>query len=237
MNIKKEDNTHKITLIGGYTDKEGATHRDINFGKRLKVKNLIDLDQNPQARIPAQREMMLVASSITAFGKLKMPISLMTIFELDSIDIDDLQAGHDEFLQITRQSKKGEVVSETQTRLSFGVERDGVNYNLVTFGRRLSFKDRVEAQRKGLFGVANMLSETVAQIEKITNEETGLELIAPFETELFCNLDLEDFDTLFAGGELWRQSFRRSGEAAPGERNEAESVNADDASRNEQAGS
>ncbi|HEX8564144.1 MAG TPA: hypothetical protein VF648_00650 [Pyrinomonadaceae bacterium] len=228
-------NTHKITLIGGYTDKEGVPHRDVTFGKRLKVKNLIDIEVSQAARIPAQREMMLVAASITAFGELKnLPVPLTILFGLDSIDIDDLIAGHDEFLQATRGDKKGEIVSETETRLDFGVEQGGVNYSLVTFGRRLSFKDKVEAQRKGIYGVANMLHEAVAQIEKITDEKTGMELVAPFETGLFENLDLEDFDTLFAGGELHRQSFRRKGETASGVA--TDSVRGDERNGDEQGG-
>jgi hypothetical protein len=231
-------NTHKITLIGGHIDDKGKVHRDVTFSKRLKVQNLIDIEVSQAARIPAQREMMLVAASITAFGELKgMPVPLTVLLGLDSIDIDDLIAGHDEFLQLTRNGKKGEIVSKTETRLANGVKKDEVNYNLVTFGRRLSFKDKVEAQRKGIFGVANMLHEATAQIEKITSEETGMELVAPFQTGLFENLDLEDFDTLYAGGELWRQSFRRSGESAAGDGRQAEPVRADEGNGNEQSGS
>ena len=57
---------------------------------------------------------------------------------------------------------------------------------------------------------------TVAQIEKITDEETEPELTAPFEATLFENLDLKDFDILFAGGEFFRQPFSRSRETAAG---------------------
>jgi len=62
-------------------------------------------------------------------------------------------------------------------------------------------------------------------------------LTAPFEATLFENLDLEDFDILFAGGEFFRQSFRRSRETAAGIGDQAELVRNDEGNGDEQTGS
>ena len=229
--------THKIELLGGYNDKDNVIHRDVTFGKRLTVEDLINLDASPAARIKTQRDLLLIAASITNFGTLKFkPVPIPFLLELDTIDLEDLQAGHDEFLQMTRGKAKGEVLSDTETKLGIGIEQDGRNYNLVRFGRRITGKDLAEADRRGLTGVARILFEAAAQIEKLTCEETGEELIAPIDENIFDKVDLEDFDVLFGGAECHRQSFRKNREAASPERVEEDGVHSDEGNRNVESG-
>jgi hypothetical protein len=232
-----EKNTHKITLLGGYTDKDNVTHQDVTFGKRLKVKDLINLDASPAARIQTQRDLLLIATSITGFGTLKFkPVPVPFLLKMDTIDLDDLQAGHDGFLQMSRGAGKGEILSDTETKLGLGIEKDGRNYNLVTFGRRFTGEDRAEADRQNLSGVAKFLFEAVRQVEKLTCEETGEELLAPIDEKLFDDVDLEDFDVFYGGSERFRQSFRKSREKAAPEQNAPDGIHSDKGNRDVESG-
>lgn len=86
---------HTIELPIGCTaidlkTKKEAFHSKVTFGKRLMVKDLIALDNDPQAQNPTQYQDLVRRKMITKFGSLTMPVALNVLLGLDVIDRDDL---------------------------------------------------------------------------------------------------------------------------------------------------
>lgn len=228
--------THTIELLGGYTDKEGAIHRSVTFGRRLTVGELIKLDQDPQAQHLTQRALLIVRAGIIAFGTLSLldkqgrrrPVPVPFLLSLDSIDQEDLYEANSTFLRESRGERIASIVDSQLTALAFGFERDGVSYDLAHFGKRLTGYDLVEADRLKLGGVARTCWEIGRQIEKIASSETGAELAGPLGLEWFETLDAEDLTPLIGGAEMWRQSFRRRGTGVSGQRTSGSGVRTDE---------
>lgn len=214
---------HEIKLVEGYVDAHGVAHRRVVFGRRLTAKDLMRIDSDPQSQSPTQYTLLIARAAIVAFGDLPMTdgkgkriaVALPFLLSLDAVDYEDLIAGHDEFLRLSRGDAIAEIISSSEIALGFGIERDGVIYDLVKFGRRLTAKDLVEADRMNLTGVARLVYEMSRQIEKITSSRHDLSLDA-IDMDLLESLDIEDLNFLRGGLLLWRESFRFRGKSVPG---------------------
>jgi hypothetical protein len=198
--------THEIELTDG---------TKVVFGKRITASDLIRIDENPMTQNATQYQDLVVAEAIAAFGALKMPVPLSALLDLDSIDREDITEGHNEFQRKSLGDRGAEILSDTKARLAFGFTVSEVDYPMVEFGRRLTGRDEVEADKRGLKpGIARLCFMIGRQISKISTADGANSIDGPIELEMFKSLDGADVWTLRGAAELWRQSFRvRKGSA------------------------
>lgn len=205
--------TETIELIGGYTaidkdTKKEVVHKKVTFGKRLTAKDLIDLENHPQAANPTQHQDLIRRQMITKFGTLIMPVTLNALLSLDSIDRDDLDSAADRFLVLSREDRTGGLRENHEVKLMFGFEIDGAFYDVVTFGNRITGKDEVEADSLGLAGLRRNCFLIGKQISRISTDGGAAEIKGQIDLEKFDSLDSEDLSLLGIGAEVARQFFR-----------------------------
>ena len=203
--------TETIELIGGYTDKDGVTHKEVEFGKRLTAQDVMNLDTDPQARIATNYRDSIRRQMITKFGTLKTPVALKVFSSLDSIDRDDLESAGDRFLAATREERTADFRGDFTVKLMFGFEIDEVVYNVVQFGNRITGADDIEADLLSLRGVVRDCFLIGRQISKISSQDGAFSIDGKVDLETFFTVDAEDIDLLKVGAEIFRQSFRAKG--------------------------
>lgn len=209
---------HKIKLSIGYTGKDGVNHKDIVFGKRPKVADLILLDMNPQAQNMTQYQQLLRRLMITKFGDLKTPVMLPVFLALDTADDDLLAEGADKFLQNSRGERQSEILPNNEARLMFGFEIGGVVYDIVRFGNRLTIGDNAEADNLKLGnGVARLCFQIGKQVSELRNNETGLKIEGTVALDAFSSVDSEDFNVLRLACEFFRIPLGGTGENVSGQ--------------------
>jgi hypothetical protein len=211
--MSEENYTHSIELIGGVeiTDQKTGKktiHKNVTFGRRLTVKDLMLIESNPQAQIQTQHQDLIRIRIITALGSLKMPVTLPQLLSLDRVDRQDLAEGADYFLAMSRGERKAEYLPDNKVKLFFGFKIADVVYDTVQFGNRLTGNDDVEADRLGLNGISRLAFELGKQICRLESSEHELSLDGAVGMEDFEPLDGDDFNILRIGGEMFTQSFR-----------------------------
>lgn len=204
---------HSIELIGGAIVKDTKSkkellHTKVTFGRRLTVKDLMTIEDNPQSNLKTQHQDLIRQRMITAFGTMKMPVTLPTLLSLDRVDRQDIETAADEFLQMTRGERKAEYLVDNKVKLFFGFEIADVIYDTVQFGNRLTGNDEVEADRLGLNGIRRRCFELGRQISRLESSEHALTLDCTVSLEQFEKLDGDDLSLLIVGGEMFTQSFR-----------------------------
>lgn len=207
----KEITPHTIELLIGYTDKQKVTHRRVTFGCLLTGKQLFFIDDDPLSNIPTQAEDLILRAAIVEFGSLRMPVILPALLNLDSLDRDDLNEGYAEFTRINQDDAKPEFLSNNLMRLAIGYESNGLVYDMVEFGNRITGMDEVEADRLKLKGVRRACFLAGKQVTKLTQSDGQSELPGPIGLNIFESLYAVDLQALQVGGEIFRQSFRRVG--------------------------
>lgn len=202
-----------IELVEGYTDTEQVTHRKVTFGKRLDGATLFAIDDSPESAIPTQFKLLAVRATITAFGTLTMPVALQTLLKLDAEDIKALIAAHNKFMAEGLGGRKPEFISDSEVKLAFGYEANGITYNRVEFGKRLNGYDLVEADMTGFSQLRREYFLIGRQIVRLLTDDKKHTLDGSAEIQTFEKLDAEDFVTLRVAAEKWRQSFRRGNDS------------------------
>ena len=196
---------HKIDLAIGYTDDKGAVHRDVTFARRTSVKDMLLLDSNPMAQNVSQYEQLIRRIMITKFGDLKCPVSLNVLAALDTYDDDALRRGAHTFIQLSREGREIDFLDGDECRLMFGVEIDGVTYDTVRFGRRLTVADNIEATNRGLdAGIGRLCFQIAKQIIEVKDSKTGLSFAGDFTADHLLNVDSQDLDGLRHAAEFFR---------------------------------
>ncbi len=227
--------SHSFELLYGFTDAEGVTHKKGVFGKRLTLGDIVRLDNNPQGQNPTQYSDLLLRSQITAFGTLKMPVNLITLLELNSIDRADLRRENGVFLQAGREGKTAEYLSATEVKLFFGFTVGEIVYDVVEFGNLTTGKDEVEADKLELKGLAREAFLIGRQIKKVRSLDGKLELDAPIEVP--TNLDGEDYQILRTGATMCENFQRINREAIQAKRKVESGISADEGTADERSGS
>ena len=240
--MEDKTTTHEVTLIGGYTDSKKIVHRRVVFGYRITGADLFRLDTDPQSQVSTQYQDLTISEAITEFGTLPMAdakgnrkrVPVTVLLDLDSIDRDDLAHGYNEFAALSLGDREPSVMPPDKVKLAFGFTVREMNYDLVVFGRRVTGRDDVQADKLGLTGIARMCYRAGRQISKLatacskcagagsvesaqcaeckgTGYVAGSELEGPIELEFFNSLDGIDIQIIGAGADLWRQTFRLRG--------------------------
>jgi hypothetical protein len=207
------DNLTPVTveLDIGHTDPAGKKHTRVTFGRRISGKQVFDIDANPQSQIPTQNSDLLMIASITEFGALKMPVSLLVLLKLDSLDREDLSDAFQRFLDDGLGDRKVEYPSVGVVKMAIGYESNGLAYDLVEFGTRLTGMDEVEADKLKLNGIKRVVFLCGRQISKLKQTDGTSELDGPIGLDIFEQLDLVDIGAIRTAAEVWRYSFRRPG--------------------------
>lgn len=204
---------HTIQLIVGYTDntKGRKTHKSVTFGKLLTGRMLFAIDEDPQSNLPTQYEAMLIRACITEFGTLRMPTPLTALLALDSIERDDLTEAFNQFSEMNRGGKEPEQIDGTTLRLAVGYERNGLTYDVVTFGKRITGMDDVEADRLDLKGIRRICFLAGKQVVSLSQSDGKSTLEGQLGLEIFEELLASDIQAIRVASEVYRQSFRLSG--------------------------
>jgi phage FluMu protein gp41 len=226
--------SHSLELLYGFTDAEEVTHKKVIFGKRLTLGDVLILDADPQGQNPTQYNDLLLRSQITEFGTLKMPVTLMTLLSLNSIDREDLQRENAVFLQKSREGKTSEYLSASEVKLFFGFTVGEIVYDVVEFGNLTTGKDEVEADKLKLNGLAREAFLIGRQIKKVRSLDGKLELDAPIEVP--TSLDGEDYQILRTGATMCQSFQRIEREGIQRKRNVESNISADEGTKDERVG-
>ena len=229
--------TYTVELVGGHVDEKGARHTHVVFGHRLSALDLLKADEDPQGQNPTQYNDLIIRSTIIKFGTLTMPVPITVLLKLDSIDREDLVAGHNKFSELTTEGRFTEFLADHKVRLGWGFKINDVVYNHVEFGRRLTGMDEVESDsaglKQGLRRTCFLIGKQIAKLTSVEKNGDGkdvviAELPGPIPLEHFASahLDGADVATLRGAAELWRQSFRFRGTEISGNRAGANSGSA-----------
>ncbi len=201
-----------IELPFGYTDKEGKNHRSVTFGRRLPGREFFMIDHDGQGKSSTQYSDMIVRHAITAFGTLRMPVGQHILLGLKRVDREVLAEEHGRFMEDSMKGRSAELLSESTVRLAFGVERDGLVYDTIEFGKHITGNDEVEAHRQKLIGVKRecyLVGKQVIRMSSSENEQAVIE--GPMTLSVFDVLDSSDIAPVLEGAARWRDSFRRTG--------------------------
>jgi hypothetical protein len=209
-------------------DGEPEVHRRVTFGKRLKGQALFNIDGDPQSKLSTQYQDLILRDCITEFGTIKMPVPLQILLELDSIDRDDITEAHQKYMRESlrdRLAKEGIeegdapcVIDDTHVRLAYGYEHNGVRYDLVEFGNRLTGMSEVAADKKKLTGIRRTCFLAGLQITRLMQTTGASEIEGPIGLDVFATMDLVDVQAIQMGSVAYRESFRSRGEGVPGKR-------------------
>lgn len=126
---------NKITLnlSIGFQDK-GKLHKKIQIGNLVKAEQLFIADAIYNDENNVLSKFHIMRFSISKFGSLDCPVTLETILSLDSLDLDILTDAIDTFT-----SKNGgdemQFLDEKTFKLAHPINREGVNFDLIEFGR------------------------------------------------------------------------------------------------------
>jgi hypothetical protein len=211
--------THTIELSGGYENAAGR-HTRVVFGKRLRGLDLMFIDEDPQSNIPTQYQLLIVREAITEFGSLPMTnkkgqrerVPLPILLALDADDIEALIAGHNEFAEKGLEGRAPDFISDGEVKLPIGFESNGLVYNRVRFGRRVTGYDLVEADKKDFSGLRRECFLIGREIASLSTDDGAHTLDGPIEVQVFEQLDGADLVALRAASMIWRSSFRRGRE-------------------------
>ena len=206
---------HSIKLTFGYEGKDGVTHDDVTFGRRLTTGDMILLDSDPRSQNATQNTDMIRAKSITKFGTLKMPVSLDVLLSLNSIDREDIAQGFDRFCQLSREDRPSEYRENNIVEIRFGFDIDGTAYTVVDLGRMITGRDEVDADTLGLSGIARECFLLGRRITNATTADGNAPIGGPFELDRFKDLDAEDLNLLRMGAHMADLFFRLKGKGAP----------------------
>lgn len=226
-----KDNSVSITLLGGYTDREGVLHTEVTIGKRLTTGDMLNLDYDSQAQNPIHYEDLTRRLMITKFGTLRMPVPLTVMLALDSIDSDDINKAISEFLQNENNLTGDYEPDEHEILLPIGFFIDSVEYQRVQFGNRVTRQDYAEAANHPV-GLTQTMFLIGRQISKISTADNSLSIVGQVDLERFKSLDASNIGFLRMGAELFRQSFRFGRKNVSG-RYSTDSLRDDEGNRND----
>lgn len=198
-----------IELPIGYTDPQGVLHTTVTFGRRVLGRDLFALDDDEQGEIPTQRNDLLIRRAITRFEPFPMPVPLNILLGLDRLDRQEIIRSYNRFSQESAGGREAEAISTSQLKLAFGWTREGIVYDLVTFGKRLTGYDEKDADLldlKGLRRACYFVGHEIVQISQSAGGPHKLE--GAVEVKEFEELDGADITALMHASEVWGHSFR-----------------------------
>jgi hypothetical protein len=146
---------------------------------------------------------------------LTMPMSLLPLLELDSIDRDDLRVASNVFGALSLGEREIEIAPDgSRVKLAWGFKVGEVRYDVVEFGKRLTGRDEVDADNRNLKqGIARGCFLAGRTVTRISASDGTASIDGPVDLDHFNSddLDADDLSAVLSASELWRQSFRYRG--------------------------
>lgn len=198
----------KFTLKFGYTDKEekSVVHQAVTMSKRPTGKDFLVASDLGGGTSSTRYTMAMVASAITAFGTVKMPVPLTVLLNLNRIDREKLLS---EYLLFTVIDAKPEQLETGKVQLVFGVERDGVRYDVVEFGHLLTGYDEVAIEESTETVQQETAFKMALEVVRISTSDGIASLEGALTREEIESLDFDDYDALQKAEGVWLNSFRK----------------------------
>lgn len=198
---------HQITLENGYTDTKGVTHNEIIFGHRVNGNDLVEIEGRTDGLSADVSNCWLIGKALLQFGTLQRPNFIDALLSLDSLELEEVEQGHDEFLR--RTSSPPLFISEDTVRLGCGFTLDGERYNTLTVGRLLTGYDLMRADRMRLTGVMRNFYLLGLQVMKISQSDGEKFLDEPLPVEAFYAMDVNDIGAIRQTAELFKAKRRQ----------------------------
>ncbi len=212
MTEAAQKKVNAIELKFGYQDKENPelAHRRVEFSRRPTG---ADFMRAIEATDGANPEYLfeLMATAITKFGELPMPVPMTTLLSLNWIDQEDLQSTFFEFLGYTGAKDDAKILENGKVQLAFGVEREGVKYDTVEFGNILTGYDQIQIRKDAGTQIERDILTMGREIAAVSAADGSRKLDGGLTLDELKALDWEDFVMLKMGVEDWRDSFRKRG--------------------------
>lgn len=211
-NIEAQNTSRSFNLKFGYQDKQEAEvfHREITISRRPTGADIFKAtangtdDKNADFRI----NLSLIASSISKFGGIEMPVPITCLYGLNEIDEGKLNDEYLLFLLGTQPETEQKVLEDNRAQLSFGIERGGVKYQIVKFGNLINGFDRIEIQKEAQSDweyIAFKMAREVVELSTLDGSNTISTSITFAEIQA---MDLTDFVTMREAESAWLDSFR-----------------------------
>lgn len=209
---KAKDLSQKFNLKFGYQDKENPEifHREVVIARRPTGADFFKAveDGTDDRAANTRINLALIASAISKFGSMTMPVPITALFELNEIDEDKLNDEYLLFLVATQPETEQKILEGSCAQLAFGVERDGVKYHVIEFGRLLNGYDRMEiqsvAQNDWIFEAKKIAREVV----KISTLDGKKSVDGELTFEEIEAMDATDYLVLRECEAQWLNSFR-----------------------------
>lgn len=200
---------NSVELQFGYEDKEsaGVMHRSVVFSKRPTGADFMSAMESTGGQEP-DYILAMMTPAISAFGNLPMPVPMTVLLSLNWRDRELLTGTFFEFLGNTNGDGEAKGLEGGKMQFSFGIERDGVKYMTVEFGKLMTAYDEIAIRKEADSPIERQAATTGREIVKLSSAD-GLHVIdSDLTLADLKNLDWEDFVTLQQAEELWRDSFR-----------------------------
>lgn len=209
---KSESKSRKFNLKFGYRDKETPeiVHREVEISCRPTGADFFKAveDGTDDGAANTRINLSLIKSAITKFGDITMPVPVTVLFSLNEIDEEKLNDEYLLFLVATQPETEQKILEDNRAQLSFGIERDGVKYQIVEFGNLLNGYDRMkiqsETQDEWVFQAKKMAREVV----KISTLDGAHSVDDELTFEEVEAMDVTDLLVLRETEARWLNSFR-----------------------------
>lgn len=204
--------TRRFQLKFGYQDKENPEvfHREVEISRRPTGADIFNAIENETGDAAANTRinLALIASAISKFGSMAMPVPMTTLLSLNEIDEEKLNEEYLLFLIGTQPETEQKVLEGNRAQLAFGIERDGVKYYVIEFGKLLTGYDRIaihgETQSEARFNALKIAREVV-KISTLDNSSSISGGLTLAEIEA---MDGADYLLCREAESQWLNSFR-----------------------------
>ena len=202
--------SRSFNLKFGYKDKEDSEiiHREVVISRRPTGKDLIQIAENDLDADETLSSLGLVAAMISRFGKLTMPVPITVLLQLNEIDTDKLRNEFSDFLSDSTEGKEAKVLDDGRAQLAFGINREGVNYDVVEFGNLLNGYDRININKEAKNPAQFKALKIAQEVAKLSTADGSKSISGALTLAEMESLDLSDIIVLMEAESQWLDSFR-----------------------------
>ena len=131
-------------------------------------------------------------------------IIFLKAISLDSIDFDDLRQAYDTFYE----SCGNPVIKDSSVKMVFGIEIGGAIFDIAEFSGNATDEDYIEAERRGLVGVAGFCFVAGQQVSRLRQSDGDRTIEGPLNIRQLMRLDSIDLLAIMTASQLWKKSTR-----------------------------
>lgn len=192
----------ELELLEGFADEKGTKHTKVEIGNLTKAGEYFLFESIWEDFSETALNAFLLSRAITKFGTLKTPVSESFLLNLLSTDLEDLGNALNEF---TAQNGTPQLYAQNTIKLIYGIEKDGVVYDLVEFGAHTKGFDEVQKERLNLSGNRGMAFLAGKEIVKLYQSEGEKSLNTGLDLEAFSQMYLIDVIGILEQSKIWNE--------------------------------